>query len=525
MEFAQKHHLRKATVLGAGGVAHALAWIGAALLLLNLLYFVLRVSSPVIRDDAWYFLDVFLRKAINGGLGVGDFFVKRAGSDHAQPLFKLLLLFEWRYFDLDFTVEAVVGVFAAAACAFVFYRLIAAERHNDGGTAYRYLAWTAICAVLFSLNADAAVWTWPLVALENVTSLIILLFMVVVWHAHQKQRYAALALATLLLGISSDDSALIAVIAAAAALLLMHFRDPGQRRGSTWKLLIVMVACMALVRIGYAFAPIVGGMPSAPLSSHLGLLLERFRDKGWWMWVVLPLTLPVTYRSPFHAVHAETWLTVQIAMGAVLLLAHLWFWWAAFRGKYNRPVFIAVCLMLLSYGWVAGIIVGRVPDLGNDYLKQPRYVLLYGGHLIAMLLMWAGSFGPALRPSTRWHAIGTAASVAGCLALLMAQIPPSIQAWHMRPYIWAYNVHMAHQIDDLARDPRHAFDCVPELPVCGWPPEKRRELTRLLSQNRLNVFSPQMQHRHGYLPRLEPVPAAPLTSTVDKQVISPAKPD
>ena len=47
-------------------VARALAWLVAALFLLNALYFVLRASSPVIRDDSWYFLDVFLRKAING---------------------------------------------------------------------------------------------------------------------------------------------------------------------------------------------------------------------------------------------------------------------------------------------------------------------------------------------------------------------------------------------------------------------------------------------------------------------------
>ncbi|HEV2622845.1 MAG TPA: hypothetical protein VGU65_12245 [Frateuria sp.] len=497
----------------------------AALLLLNAIYFVLRASSPVIRDDAWYFLDVFLRKAINGSLGVGDFFVKRAGADHAQPLFKMLLLFEWRYFDLDFAVGAVVGVLAAAACGLVFYRIIVVERCNDRGDAYRCLAWAAICAVLLSLNADAGTWTWPLVALENVTSLIILLFVVVVWHAHQKQRYVALALVTLVLDISSDDSALIAIIAAVAALLLMWLRDPEQRRRSTWKLLVVMIVCTVLVRIGYAYAPIVGGTPPVPLSSHLGLLLERFWDKGWWMWAVLPLTLPVFYRSPLESFHAETWLAMQIAMGLVLLLAHLWFWRMAFRGRYNRPAFVAVCLMLLSYGWVAGIILGRVPVSGNDYLNQPRYVLLYGGHLIALLLMWAGSLGATPQSSTGWHAIGTWTPAVGCLVLLVAQIPTSIYAWHMRPYLWAYYVQMAHQIDDLAKDPAHAAACVPELPVCNWSMGKRRELTRLLSQNRLNVFSSKVQQRHVYLPRLLPVPAAPLTSAANGQVVGPAKPD
>lgn len=509
----------------APAIARAFAWLVAALLMLNAIYFVLLASSPVIRDDAWYFLDVFLRKAIDGSLGVGDFFVKRAGADHAQPLFKILLLLEWHYFDLDFAVGAVVGVFAAAACALVFYRIIVVKRCNDRGDTYRYLAWVASCAVLFSLNADAATWTWPLVALENVTSLIILLFVVVVWHAHQKQRYVALTLVTLLLEVSSDDSALIALIAAVAALLLMQLRNPEERRRSTWKLLVVMIVCTTLVRIGYTYAPIVGGTPSAPLSSHVGLLLEHFRDKGWWMWAVLPLTLPVFYRSPLQSFNTETWLAMQIAMGLVLLLAHLWFWRMAFRGKYNRPAFIAVCLMLLSYGWVAGIILGRVPVFGNDYLNQPRYVLLYGGHLIALLLMWAGSFDATRRPSMGRHVIGTWVPAIGCLVLLVAQIPTSIHAWHMRPYLWVYYVQMAHQIDDLAKDPAHALACVPELPVCNWSMGKRRELTQLLSQNRLNVFSSKVQQRHVYLPRLVPVPAAPLTSATNGQVVGPAKPD
>lgn len=511
--------------LSAPTATRTLAWLMVALLLLNAIYFVLRASSPVVRDDDWYFLDVFVRKVIDGNLGLGDFFVRRMGSDHSQPLFKLVLLFEWRYFDLDFTVGAVVGVFAAAACALMFRRVITAERGNDQNDVFRNLAWVAICAVLFTLNANAAIWTWPLVALENVTSLIILLFVLVVWHAHQKQRYVALILATLLLDISSDDSAIIAVIAVVLALLLAHFCDPARRRRSTWKLFAVIGACTVLVRIGYAYVPIVGGVPAEPLSSHVGLLLEHFRDKGWWMWLVLPLTLPVFYQSPIRSIHAETWLLVQMAMAVMLLAAHLWFWWTACRGKYSRTVFVAVCLMLVSYGWIAGIILGRVAISGNDYLNQPRYVLLYGGHLIALLLMWVGAAGAIPQSTLRHTLLGRWLPAAGCLVLVVGQFAISKQAWRMPPYLWAYYSNMAHQIDHLAKDPGHTYNCVPELPVCGWPPEKRRELTQLLSQNRLNVFSPEVQRWHGYLPHLVPVSTELVSPSMEKQGASPTKTD
>jgi len=508
----QRHGYGETALLSVRTAAHAIAWFVAALAFLNALYFVLRASSPLVRDDSWYFLDVFLRKAINGDLRLGDFFVRRMGADHSQPLFKLVLLFEWRYLDLDLAFGAVVGVCAAAAYGLVLHRIIATERSNDRSDIFRYIAWAAICVVLFTLNADAAIWTWPLVALENVTSLTILLFALTAWHAHRTQRYTALVLVTLLLGITSDDSALVAAIAVVAAMLLMQLRDPAQRRQSAWKVLAVIAACTVLVRIGYTHAPIVGGMTETPLSSRLGLLTEHFRDKGWWMWAILPLTLPVFYRSPTRFIHPEAWPAVQVVMGLLLLAAHLWFWRTALRGKYNRAVFVAVCLMLVSYGWVAGIILGRVATAGNDYLHQPRYVLLYGGHLIALLLMWAGSSNVAVRSSTRWHAIGTWLPAAGCLVLLVGQILASRHEWHVRPYLWTYYASMAHQIDDLTKDPEHVRACAPELPVCRWPVEKRRELTQLLSQNRLNVFSSNVQRRHRYLPALMPVAAEPVLS-------------
>lgn len=523
MNVTHRHNHRAVVQQVTHGATHIVAWLVALLLLLNTLYFVFSASAPVVRDDDWYFLDVFLRKVIDGSLTLGDFFVRRAGADHSQPLFKLVLLLEWRYFNLDLAVGAVIGVLAAATCAMIFYRIILAEQHTGRSDACRYLAWAAICAVLFTLNADAGMWTWPLVSLENVTSLIILLFIAVVWHAHQSQRYVLLTFATLFLAISSDDSALIAVVAAVMALLLAQHSDPAQRRPSIWKILAVMGVCMMLVRVGYVYAPVVGGAPSAPMTSHLKQLLERFQDKGWWMWAVLPLTLPVFYRSPLHFLDAETWRVVQMTMAAALLAAHLWFWWTAFRRKYNRVVFVAVCLMLVSYGWLAGIILGRVAVLGNDYLNQPRYVLLYSGHLIALLLMWTGSPASVLQPSTRRRVIGAWVLAVGCLALLLGQIPLSIQAWRARPYLGAYYAKMAYQINELTKHPEHAMSCVPELPVCGWPPEKRRELTQLLSQNRLNVFSPQMQQRHTYLPLLAQLPAESPSSSASNVGAQPAQ--
>lgn len=471
--------------------------------MLDTLYFVIRSSSPVIQQDAWYFFDVFLKKAINGTLTFGDFFVRRAGADHAQPLFKLEMLMEWHFFNLDFSVGSIIGVISAALCSLILYRVTAAQPKTAPRKASGYLAWVCISAVLFSLNADAGGWTWPLVALENVTTLIILGFIVTVWSAYKNRRYFALVFTTLLLGVSCDDSAIIAVVATLGALALMHLCDVEKRHSSNWKIFFLVSICIFFIRIAYSYAPIVGGSTSPPALSNLVSLFHSFCNKGWWMWLVLPLALPVVYKSPFMLIPPHIWTALQIFIAFLLLAAHVFFWRKAFSEKYNVSTFIAVCLMLLSYGWTAGIILGRVSVLGNDYLNQPRYISLYATHLIALFLMWGSLQRTKTGLAGNQDFIGRILPISGCIVFLALQIPMALNSWHMRPYLWAYDVEMVKQIDQITLDPSIVVRCLPEqYMVCGWSPERRRELTEILRSNQLNIFSPQMQQRHRYLPKL-----------------------
>jgi hypothetical protein len=486
---------------------HALAWLIAIAVLCNALYFVLRVTSPVMQSDAWYFLDVFLRKAIDGHLNIADFFVKRPRADHAQPLFKLVLLLEWRYFDLDFMIEALVGTIAAACCALIFYRMIFTRPQLRRGWITRSLAWATMCALLFSMNAEASVWTWSLVTLEYLNLLCVLLFLIAVWHAIQQQSYLLLATATLLVGVCCDDLGLIAILAVSATLAFAHFRDTALWHLPLWKILVVVCACTITVRIGYAYAPIVGNARPESVLSHIDMLPIRFLDGGWWKWIIWPLVFPVLHESTMLSpAQAGMWAIAGPCLALLLVLAHIWFWRQALRSRFSLPVFVAICLMLFSYGQVAGIVLGRVAVDGNDYLQQSRYMVRYAELLIALLMMWASS-SESPSPRSGWRRWSARLAAAGCLALLVVQIPLSIHAWRMAPYSQAYQIRMADQIDELAMHPSGNFACLPELTVCTWSTKRRRELTHLLSDNELNVFSPRVQQRHDYLPALSPVPS------------------
>lgn len=480
------------------------AWSIAVLCALNTLCFILRTANPLIEMDGWYFLDVFLSKAVNGTLGFADFFVKRSFDDHAEPLFKLLLLINFHYFDLDFVLEAIVGFIAAVACSLIYYRLVISETPEKSARSIRYLCWTTICALLFSLNSTG-IWVWPIVSLENITILIILLFILATWHAHRTQHYSMLVAVTLLLGLSSDDSALIAVAATLSALCLVLLRDPTQRHREAWKVFVLIGICIGMVRIGYALLP--ASYPTTQLSpvTVLSELFQRFKDGGWWQWLLLPLALPVYYQNPLGSSHSESWSAARVVIALLLFVAHLMFWRRAFSAKYGLTAFTAICMMLLTYGWILGILLWRVPGNGNDYLFQPRYVLLYAGHLIALLLMWITSLEQPPETNPWLHNFNKWIPIVGCLIVLTIQLPQALAAWKARNSELNYYYQMAQEIDALGKSPTGYTDCALIRPVCGWSPETRKELTELLSGNRLNAYSTKVQRWHKYLPKLKPL--------------------
>lgn len=479
----------------ASGMALAFVALCAA----NTLYFVLRTSNPVIEADAWFYLDAFLRKAINGTLGFSDFFIKRMPDDHAAPLFRLFSLINLHFFDLDFAFDAAVGVFGAVACACIYYKMIVAGPAGNLRT-LRILCWVTVSCLIFSLNS-VGIWTWSLVALENVTTFIILLFVFFTWHALRSQRYIPLLVAALILGISSDDSAVIASVAVIGALGIGLIADPTLRSPASWKAGGGIILCLLAARTWYAYMPMLS-TAHHPLSSIFHTLHQRFLDGGWWQWVLLPLVLPVYFQSPLQGTAPHAWLAIQIILGVIFFLAHVAFWRRALSVEYSLPVFAAVSIMLLTYGWCAGIILWRVSVFGNDYLNSPRYVLLYDGHIIALILMWSDwlrSF--SLRQKLEPRLVKVWLPALGCVALIAVQVPQSLSAWHMRRYEWVYFAAQASQIDGIARDPMHYTDCALAQPICQSSSETRYSLTKLLQENQLNIYSPKVLRRHPYLPK------------------------
>lgn len=475
------------------------AWCAFAALVLNVLAFAMRVANPTLMADDWYFLDVFGRKAIDHTLTFADFFVHRATSDHSEPFIKLVILWCLRNFHLDLSVEAIVGVFVAVAYALLFRFFIFRNRKPIAGWEHQ-LSWLTIAAALLSLNSTV-LWSWAENSMQYSSDILIPVFLWSIWRAHTEKKYVLLPIVTFLMAMIGDDNGVIGVIAAFIALGFCLLLGKTSDKRSLVIVVTEILVVILVVRVGYLFAPIVGGVQTSPFGS-LREIYAQIHAGHWRAWIEPPLVWGIASRSFLPAGHLDLFKVFTAAIFVVMAALHVWFWVTALRSKWNTLTFIATSLMLVTYGWIAGILIYRAPVFGADAFSQPRYVRLYVFEVISLALMWLDAVGsdPTIHAvrAKRW--LGAVA----CLIFLVLQVPLSATAWCMAPYIRAYYQEQARQTYQLAVNPTDSHvlqNCNPQLHLCRMPLSERTDLVDLVRENHLSIFSADVVRAHPLLLR------------------------
>lgn len=147
--------------------------------------YILYAGNPLLSSDAWYFVDAFLRKAMEDGASIQDYYVKRSADDHAQPLLKLLLLANAEWFGLDFVLEALAGLLFALLTYVVLARAALANG-PDGRIGWRQgFGLGVVAACLVTLNAGM-VFNWSLVTLGYLSYLLAALAGFAAWRVLAK---------------------------------------------------------------------------------------------------------------------------------------------------------------------------------------------------------------------------------------------------------------------------------------------------------------------------------------------------
>lgn len=478
-------------------VRSALMWGLLGLVVANAAIYVRAVAWPLIASDNWNHVHPLLRDLAAGQLGPANFFVQRAGVDHAQPLMKLVMAVNARWFGLDFMLEGLLGIGFAVLALAVLYRLAVADAPGAPRPFAFRLGFVAVAAVLLSLNSTF-IYVYPMVTMWFALYALALLMALAAWRALQGGRRWPLALAAFVLGVVADDSAFLYCAALGLALLLYAYRERSLRR------VAVLLALMALGLVAsrglYALYGTTSGSTLAvfnrPLPERIASLAALWREA--WAWFAIPASSGLLGKESLTALAGDHALVLRNALGAVMLLAHAWFWWSALRLRAGSTWLAAVLLMLMFYAHVAAVLMVRVSALGTAYLDQPRYISFYQFGVAALLLMAMTRVGSACRSpaggaaSTR-HALAVAAAT-----VLAVQVLVSGYAREQQPGIEGSHLKMADDLARVAQDPAGPVppDCFPGMDICVLPPERRVELVGILREGRLQLFSDQYLRRH-----------------------------
>lgn len=458
-------------------------------------WYVWRIGDPMPSADNWANLDVFLRKAYYHGVGLSDFLWKRGVGDHAQPLNKALLWINARYFGLDFKLEALFAMLLGFAAMLLLRKAVLDGR--DRASLAANLGIVAIAGVFFSLNSSR-IYSYSMATMWFALYLGMFALAIAAWQGLKGGRLAWLPAIAFVFCVVADDVGYLAIGSIALACCLHGLRS-GQWR-SVARVVGCCVAGLVLSRAFYAaFQGAIGGAVQWETSpgEFLRFVLANGRDA--WQWWAIPAASGLVQGSTLAALvgtDAAPW--VANALGLAMLLLHAWFWWKACTRKQDLAGFMAVCIMLFHYAHVAGILYGRAPIFGTDYMRSIRYVSFYQLGPVALLLMSVAAFGDSgVRGNRReWRfAIPVAAAI-------LLQLPIAWIAISDSARMAGYQEKKAHFLATMAfATPDAQRECMAfkELrSICASEPRRER-LGGLLANNRLSVFSPQFQRRY---PRL-----------------------
>lgn len=464
-----------------------LAVVAAVAAFANAGAYIAYAGNPLVASDAWYFIGAFLQPALETGPTLQDYFVKREGFDHAQPLAKLLLLLNARWLGLDFVFEALAGLAFALGVFLVFlFALRDTQELEQQPASLRALGIAAFAAALVTLNCGM-VFDWSLVTLAYMPYLFAALGAIVAWRAVVEGRLLAFAGISLAIAFAFDDVGLVVNAALAASAMVAGFRC-ARLKPAIAVALVALGSEVAYAAFGHAFLDSGAKAPGGNIATTVDALWAHRTQFPEMFRIVMGSTLahyhPLDHYFPGQAV------AVQWGLALVAACAHGWFWWRAACGRWNALVFLAVVLMLILYAFVAGIVYARVATHGVNYLHEPRYMVFYLLSNASLVVMLMG------QPVARIARVARIAAHGVLAAVILLQVPLSRFTWHEGRYLSTYYHAMAWQMLSLGAGTVPP-SCVPMLTVCAMPAAERESAIRFLAARRLNVFSPAFVERYG----------------------------
>lgn len=469
---------------------------------MNVLYFVGQAVNPLIQSDAWYFLDTNIRKWISHGFNWSDLFVKRGLVDHAQPLNKFFLYINYRFLNLDFAFEALVGLTGYFSIILFFLYHFISKLLNGATTAQNTIAFLMALLVFTSLNATG-LYTWSLVTFSFLPLFIAFSCGWLSWHFLHKKNVTVCILFFLLSTLAIGDTASIILWATiATTIVITSFSKDSEffKRGALWIFIAGLFIVSIFLIINWNFL-LNKTNTSAAKETQLHLTDPSF---------YLESIRIIFSSSIIHGTHLSHLGSTSKFLSWLIALPLLFFYLKHFfdliknRKSLNEMDFIISFILIYASISIVAIIVGRVSEYGITYLNQPRYLVIYQLIPFSLFLKWA--FSDTSDKERRQKISFSVVSVTLFIFLSLVELKESVSAYRAVPWMWKWSIDQTKVISNYLNNPNlPAGNCTPHaIPICGLSKEKRNELLKILRDNKLNIFSWNFQNKY----RLFLMPAA-----------------
>jgi hypothetical protein len=478
------------TVDAQVGTSRVLAGLVAVVVAAFGIYFMLATTSPVVMSDGWYFVDAWLIPWQDGSFTVADLWAKRHGN-HAQPIAALIFLANAAWFGLDMSYETMAAIVIASGFAALLYALARREAPQLSPHARAWLLAAIVC-IVFSINAKDKI-AWSIVGLFYIGHCLGLLFLCHV--ARQRDALRPFLLFVLATGLCVlvDTTGLLWCVAAMGCLLLgLPHADKRERLRIGGAILLLAIS-IGVYLVGYRWlAPPPDGPPQASLGTALAFILSQLENVVTLLWAFGTAYARQDRLAPLMGPAAAY--AVSVLLTLACLVSHAWMWWTLLRMRMSAGRFVAGGLALFAYGTLAGIALQRVPQMGWEYVLQPRYGVFYDFLLLAPILCWACR-SPSLSPASLGSRAASTLLLALPCVLALVWIPVGRAEI---PWIRAYNTDIAQDTWQLLQEPEQLpGDCNPFVVTCGFPEEVRSRLAQSLVGAGLNLASEEFRNRHG----------------------------
>ena len=464
----------------------------------NVFYFLSQAVSPLIRSDAWYFLDSLILDWRKTGFDFRDLFVKRNLSDHAQPANKIVLYLSYKFFQLDFRIEALFGFLGLASFIFIctnlyFQHTLFAKRCWISG-----IAFISALLIITSLNSTD-IYTWSLVTFAFITVLLAAIAALMTWNfLEDTSTVISLAITSAAFLLLGDTATIITWISLAICVILAtrHGDSYFRLRARKW------IAVTAILAFSYFL--IVNSVFFFQKSSHINLQTVPLVS---WLdpFIYFEIIRIVFSESLLHSFHLQrfgelsgpiSWLIACLVLG---LYVRFFISLILEKEKFSLAKFFTCFLVMYGTISVVAIIIGRVSIFGVDYLHQPRYVFTY--QLIPFALLLDVSFALTTKKVKPGYFQISSIGIFGAVFFIM-YLSFIISAHKTVPYIWQYYDKQAKVIGHYMRNQTlPAGNCTPIAdPICNILPIKRNELLKFLEKEKLNIFDSPFQWRYRLFP-------------------------